>query len=74
MSAEKADFCGGETRIPKVKVEVHYEYDSKHRAVNISACSHEENFFITTNQQTRLALHELWLLLNSAYAHMITSE
>ena len=28
--------------IPTVKAEVLYEYDSKHRAVNMSASSHEE--------------------------------
>ena len=42
MSAAEADFGGTSSRIPTVKAEVLYEYDSKHRAVNMSASSHEE--------------------------------
>ena len=42
MSAVEAAFGGKSSRIPTVKAEVLYEYDSKHRAVNMSASSHEE--------------------------------
>ena len=42
MSAVEAAFGGKSRRIPTVFVEVLYEYDNKHRAVNISATSHEE--------------------------------
>jgi hypothetical protein len=42
MSAVKAAFYGTSSRVPTVKAEALYEYDSKHRAVNISASSHEE--------------------------------
>jgi hypothetical protein len=42
MSAVEAAFDGKSSRVPTVKAEVLYEYDSKHRAVNISASSHEE--------------------------------
>ena len=42
MSAVLADVCGTSSRISMVKAEVLYEYDSKHRAVNMSASSHEE--------------------------------
>ena len=44
MSAVEAAFGENSSRIPTVKAEVLYEfeYDSKHRAVNISAPSHEE--------------------------------
>ena len=42
MSAVVADVCGTSSRISMVKAEVLYEYDSKHRAVNMSASSHEE--------------------------------
>ena len=42
MLAVEADFGGTANRIPTVKAEVLYEYDSKHRAVNTSASSYEE--------------------------------
>ena len=42
MLAVEADFGGTASRIPTVKAEVLYEYDSKHRVVNTSASSHEE--------------------------------
>jgi hypothetical protein len=42
MSAVEADFCGTSGRIPTVKAEVLYEYDSKHRAVYLGVSSHEE--------------------------------
>ena len=42
MSAVEAAFGGKSSRVPTVKAEVLYEYDSKHRAVNISAPSREE--------------------------------
>ena len=42
MLAMEAEFRGTASRIPTVKAEVLYEYDSKHRAVNMSASSHEE--------------------------------
>ena len=42
MSAVEAAFGKNSSRIPTVKAEVLYEYDSKHRAVNMSAPSHEE--------------------------------
>ena len=40
--AVEAAFGGKSSGIPTVKAEVLYEYDSKHRAVNIIAPSHEE--------------------------------
>ena len=43
MSAVEADFCGAASRIPAVKAEVLYEYDSKHRAVYLGVSSHKEN-------------------------------
>jgi hypothetical protein len=42
MSVVEAAFGKKTSRIPTVKAEVLYEYDSKHRAVNVSAPSHEE--------------------------------
>ena len=42
MLAVEANLCGTSSRISTVKAEVLYEYDSKHRAVNMSASSHEE--------------------------------
>ena len=42
MLAVEADVGGAASRIPTVKAEVIYEYDSKHRAVNMSAPSDEE--------------------------------
>ena len=39
MSAVEAAFDEKSSRIPTVKAEVLYEYDNKHRAVNISAPS-----------------------------------
>ena len=42
MSAVKVDFCGTASRIPAVKAEVLYEYDSKHRAVYLGVSSHKE--------------------------------
>ena len=43
MSAVEADFCGTASRIPAVKAEVLYEYDSKHRAAYLGVSSHKEN-------------------------------
>ena len=58
MSAAEADFCGKSSRIPAVKAEVLYEYDSKHRAVNMSASSDEEIGVSSTltNKPDQLAL------------------
>ena len=42
MSAAEADVCDHSSRISAVKAEVFYEHDSKHRAANMSASSHEE--------------------------------
>ena len=42
MSAAEADLRGKSSRVPGVKAEVFYEHDSKHRAANMSASSHEE--------------------------------
>ena len=42
MLAVEANLCGTSSRISTVKAEVLYEYDSKHRAANMSASSHEE--------------------------------
>ena len=46
MSAVEADFGGTSSRIPTVKAEVLYEYDSKHRAVYLSVML--INFFCPT--------------------------
>ena len=43
MSAVEADFCGTTSRIPAVKAEVLYEYDSKHRAAYLGVSCHKEN-------------------------------
>jgi hypothetical protein len=42
MSAAEADFRGNPSRITTVKAGVFCECESKHRAVNMSASSHEE--------------------------------
>jgi len=42
MLAVEAEFCGTASRIPVVKAEVLYEYDSKHRAVYLGVSSHKE--------------------------------
>ena len=42
MLAAEADLCGESSHISAVKAEVFYEHDSKHRAANMSASSHEE--------------------------------
>ena len=42
MSAAEAGLCGKSSGIPTVKAEVFCECESKHRAVNMSASSHEE--------------------------------
>ena len=42
MSAAEADFRGNPSRITMVKAGVFYKHESKHRAVNMSAPSHEE--------------------------------
>ena len=42
MSAADADLCAKASRVPAVKAGVFYEHDSKHRAANMSASSHEE--------------------------------
>jgi hypothetical protein len=42
MLAVEADFGGTANRIPTVKAEVLYEYDSKHRAVYLGVSSHKE--------------------------------
>ena len=49
MSAVEADFGGKSSCIPTVFAEaLLYEYDSKHRAVNMSASSHEEKGISST--------------------------
>ena len=65
MSAAEADFCNNSSRIPVLKAEVLYEYDSKHRAVNMSATSHEEMGVSTTPTNEP---DQFWPLLNSTYA------
>ena len=42
MSAAEGDLCGTSSRVPAVKAEEFDEHDSKHRAANMSASSHEE--------------------------------
>ena len=42
MSVAEAEFGGTSSRISVVKAEVFCECESKHRAVNMSASSHEE--------------------------------
>ena len=42
MLAVDADFGGNASRIPTVKTEVLYEYDSKYRAVCLGVSSHQE--------------------------------
>ena len=42
MSAAEADISSKSSRISAVKAGVFYEHDSKHRAANMSASSHEE--------------------------------
>ena len=65
MSAVEAEFGGTSSRIPTVKAEVLYEYDSKHRAVNMSASSHEE---IGVSSTPTNKPDQLWPLLNTTYA------
>ena len=66
MLAVEADFGGTSSRIPTVKAEVLYEYDSKRRAVNMSASSHEEKCVSSTKHQPTNQISFDWLLLNSA--------
>ena len=42
MLAAEAEFGGNSSRISVVKAEVFCECESKHRAVNMNASSHEE--------------------------------
>ena len=69
MSAVEAEFCDTASRIPVVKAEVLYEYDSKHRAVYLGVSSHKENGISSTPTNKP---DQLWLLLNSAYAQYIS--
>ena len=73
MSAVEAAFGENSSRIPTVKAEVLCEYDSKHRAVNISAPSHvytheEIGVYPTPTNQPDWA----WLLFTSTYAQCIS--
>ena len=63
MSAAEAGLCGKSSGIPAVKAQVFDEHDNKHRAVNMSASSHEEIGVSSTPTNK-----QLWPLLNSTYA------